>query len=184
MMALVKTNNTAYDLCKDQKDFYDKHLIKISTKRIDMEHVSKIGCLTETCVKLVLAECYIEDISSRLKILSGMIDVKKECTFEKGKRSKAFSVCTTEKKALKINEEFSRLTHTRHQFILCQKTTSEDRLASMHQNEIINVKARCESLCNASLKERILVSNRCYEQLETVIMNANYNGSRLFLVAE
>ena len=54
----------------------------------------------------------------------------------------------------------------------------------MHHNEMTNIKARYESLFNASLKERVLVSSRRHERLETVIMKANYNGSRLFLAAE
>ena len=54
----------------------------------------------------------------------------------------------------------------------------------MYHNEITNIKARYESLFNASLKELVFVSSRRYERLETVIMKANYNGHKLFLAAE
>jgi len=184
MMVLVKTENTAYNLYEDQKEFCDKYLIKVATKRTTMEYVKKIGYLTGTYVKLASEEYYIKDISKRLKIPSGMIDIKKEYTFEKGKRSKVLSVYVIEKKALEINEECSKLTNNRYQFVSYRKTTSEERLASMHHNKMTNVKARYESLYNASLKELILVSNKCHERLETVIMKANHNGSRLFLAAE
>ena len=163
MMVLVKTENTAYNLYEDQKEFCDKYLIKVATKRTTMEYVKKIGYLTGTYVKLASEEYYIKDISKRLKIPSGMIDIKKEYTFEKGKRSKVLSVYVIEKKALEINEECSKLTNNRYQFVSYRKTTSEERLASIHHNEMTNVKARYESLYNASLKELILVSSRCHE---------------------
>ena len=71
-------------------------MIKISTKRIDIECVSKIGCLTGTHVKLASAEYYIKDVSSRLKILSGIIDVKKECVKKREKVKSIASACNRE----------------------------------------------------------------------------------------
>jgi len=184
MMVFVKSNNTAYNLYQDQKEFCDKYLIKISTKRTMMEYANKIGYLTGTYVKLASEEYYINDISRRLKLSAGMLDIKKEYTFEKGKRSKVLTVYVIENKAREINDEFSKLINTRYQFISYRKTTSDERLAGMHHNEMTNVKARYESLYNASLKELILVSSRCHERLETVLMKANYNNNRLFLAAE
>ena len=121
-----------------------------------------------------------------MKLSEGLIDIKKEHTCEKRKRSKVLAVYAIERNASQINEDFSKLTNasTRHQFISYRKTTSEERLASMHHNEMTNIKARCESLFNASLKEPVLVSSRRHERLETAIMKANYNGHRLFLAAE
>ena len=182
----VKSDKTAYELCMDQKDFCDKHLIKVSTKRTIMEHVNKIGCITGPYAKLASADYHIEDINKRLKLSEGLIGIKKEHTCERRKRSKVLAVYAIEKNASQINEDFSKLTNTstRYQFISYRKTTSEERLASMHHNEMINIKARCESLFNASLKELVFVSSRRYERLETVIMKANCNGHRLFLAAE
>ena len=75
-----------------------------------------------------------------------------------------------ESKANGVNEEFRKLTHERYQFVLCYEATSEERLASMHYNEMTDIEARYESLHNASLKEKILVENRWQERLETAIM--------------
>ena len=182
----VKSDKTACDLCMDQKDFCDKYLIKVSTKRTIMEDVNKIGHITGPHVKLASADYCIEDINKRLKLSEGLIDIKKECTRERRKRSKVLAVYAIERNASQINEDFSELTNTstRYQFISYRKTTSEERLASMCHNEVTNIKARYESLFNASLKELVFVSSRRYERLETVIMKANCDGYKLCLAAE
>ena len=151
-MVFLKSNNTAYNLYQDQKEFCNKYLIKVSTKRTMMEYANKIGYLTGTYDKLAPVEYYMNDISRRLKLSEGIIDVKKEFTFERNIKSKVLAVYAIKSKASEINEEFSKLINTRCQFISCRKTSSEERLASMHHNEMTNLKARHESLCNASLK--------------------------------
>ena len=74
-----------------------------------MECVNKIGHLTGIHVKLASEKYCIKDISERLKLLSGVIDIEKEYTCEKRKRSKALSVHVIKKKASENNDEFSKI---------------------------------------------------------------------------
>ena len=134
MIFQVKTENTTYDLYENQKEFCDKYLIKVSTKRSDFEHVNKVGHLTGTHVKLASEEYYINDISKRLKLKDGTINIKKEHTYERGKRSKVLTVHVIQSKVATVTDQLSTLTNTRYQFISYRKTTSEERLASMHHN--------------------------------------------------
>ena len=76
IIVLVKTENTTYDSHENQKEFCDKHLIKVSTKRTVVEHASKIGYFTGTCVKLASKDYYVKDVNKRLKLTSEMINIK------------------------------------------------------------------------------------------------------------
>ena len=184
LMLWVKTNKSAYELYDDQREFCDKFHIKIATKRTIIEYVNKMGYLTGTYVKLASAEYYINDISTRLNLAPGTIDIKKEYTYEKGKRSKVLVLYAISSEINTVNESLSKIINTRYQYVSYRKTTSEERLASMHHNEMMNIKARYESLHNAKLKERVFIESRRHERLETVLIKQQHNGVRLFLAAE
>ena len=85
MIVIVKTNESAYVLYQNQKEYCDKFNIKISTKQTRMEHIIKIGFLIGTYVKLASLQYYINEINEKLKIKKGSIDIKKEYTYKKGK---------------------------------------------------------------------------------------------------
>ena len=184
MMMSVKTDKSAYALYENQQEYCDKYKIKVTTRRTTMEYVNKIGYLTGTYVKLASSEYYIEDINSRLGISNGIVDIKKEYTYEKGKRSKVLMVYVISSQVKQVLDGMSKMKTTRYKFVSYKHTTSEERLASMHYNDMKNIKAKYESLNNAMLKERIMVESRRQELLETVIMKAQHNGQNLFLAAE
>ena len=85
--------------------------------------------------------------------------------------------------AMKINEEFSKLMLSRYRYVSYKKSTLEERLESMHFNEMKNVKAYYETLFNISLKDRVM-ENLKYVDLQTYLMNIKENNEQLFLAVE
>ena len=114
-----------------------------------------------------------------------MIDIKKEFTYEKGKRSKVLSVYAITSTAKEINEKLCIAKFSRYKYISYKNTTLDTRLASMYTNEMKNIKARYETIFNTSLKDMVLVEeNTSYRKLEKHLMMLKHNGEQLFLAAE
>ena len=62
--------------------------------------------------------------------------------------------------------------------------TSDERMGAMHYNDVINIKARYETLIGASLDERILIESRRQETLESKLMTVQDGNNKLFLAVE
>ena len=137
-----------------------------------MEHVNKIECLTGTHAKLASLENYVEDINSRLNVSSRIIDIKKEYTYEKGKQSKALMIYVVASHVNQVLEAMKKIKNARCKFVSCKHATLVERLASMHHNDMKNIKAKHESLDNAMLNKRVMVDPMRQKSLKTIIVNA------------
>lgn len=102
MIVEVKTNESAYFLHLNEKDYCNKHNIHVLSKNTIIEHTTKIGFLTGTYVKIAAPKYCITDLQRKLDITSNLIEVKKECTCDKGKRSKVLTVHAIEREAEKL----------------------------------------------------------------------------------
>ena len=154
------------------------------SKNTIMEYTNRIGFLTGTYVRIASPKYYITDLTKRLNIREKIIDVKKEYTYEKGQRSKVLVIYATEEKADQINEKLSTIKSKRYRYVSYKKTTSEERLASMHFNDMKNIKAQYESMFNTLLNERIIVESRQQVTLESHLISLTEGGQQLFIAAE
>jgi len=184
MIAMVKTKKTAYELYLSEEKYYQDYNIHISSKNTIMEYTTKIGFLTGTYVKIAAPKHYIKDIRQKLNVKDKIIDVKKEYTYDKGKRSKVLVVYATEESADQIDKQLGNIKSKRYRYVSYKRTSSDSRLASMHYNDMINRKARYETLVNASLNERIMIESRCQVTLESYIMSLKDGENNLFIAAE
>jgi len=96
VMIRVYTNQSTNKLYHEQKEVCDKYRIRISTKRMNMEYTKRIGFLTGPYVRIASPVYYLLDIKKKLKIDTEIIEVKKEYTYERGKRSKVLMVYAIE----------------------------------------------------------------------------------------
>ena len=56
--------------------------------------------------------------------------------YEKGKRTRVLVKYAMGSDAEKVNKEFRKLTHARHEYVSYCKTTSEEWLASMYYSDM------------------------------------------------
>ena len=110
--------------------------------------------------------------------------MKKEHTYDKGERSKVLTVHAIEREAENIDEKLKRLKSKRHRHSSYKLHSSDERVGAMHCNDVINVKARCETLIDASLNEKIMIENRMQETLESTLMKVQNGNDNLFLAVE
>lgn len=184
IIAMVKTNESAYALYSKEQDYCQKFNIHVSSKNTIMEYTTKIGFLTGTYVKIAASKYYITDIKRRLDINENVIEVKKEYTYDKGKRSKALVIYATENEAEKIDKKLKNMKSKRYRYLSYRLNTSEDRMGAMHYNDVINIKARYETLIDASLDESIMIESKRQETLESRLMSVQDGNDKLFLAVE
>jgi len=184
IIATVQTNESAYSLYSKEQEYCQKYNIHVSSKNTIMEYTTKIGFLTGTYVKIAAPKYYISDIKNRLAITNNVIEVKKEYTYDKGKRSKVLVIYAIENVADQIDEQLKNLKSKRYRYLSYKLNTSDERMGAMHYNDVINIKARYETLIGASLDERILVESRRQETLESKLMTVQDGNDKLFLAVE
>ena len=185
-IVMVKSEISAFQLYHNQKDYCDKNHIKLSSKNTILEYTNKIGYLSDTYVKLASPKHYIQDLNRKLQIQEGRIDIKKEYTYEKGKRSKVLTVYAISSEVKEINERLCQVKFSRYRYISYKNTPSDLKLASMHTNEMKNIKAKYETIYNMSLTDDyvLLKETRSYQKLEKYLMGLKVNNDQLFLAAE
>ena len=120
-IVMVKSEISAFQLYHNQKDYCDKNHIKLSSKNTILEYTNKIGYLSDTYVKLASPKYYIQDLNRKLQIQEGRIDIKKEYTYEKGKRSKVLTVYAISSEAKEINERLCQVKFSRYRYISYKK---------------------------------------------------------------
>ena len=68
-------------------------------------------------------------------------------------------------------------------YLLYKRSTSSKRIASMHSNDMINVKARFETLYRVNLLDKVIKDGETCALAD--ILSKNWiNGNQLFLAAE
>jgi len=185
IIVIMKLNASAFQLYHNQKNYCDKNQIKLSSKNTILEYTSRVGFLSDTYIKLASPKYYIKDLNQKLQIKEGKIDIKKEYTYKKGQRSKVLIVYTISSEAKTINERLCKAKFSRYKYISYKNTTSDIRLASMHSNEMKNLKAKYETIYNMSLTDYVLIAEtRSYQKLEKYLMALMHNKDQLFLAAE
>ena len=94
-------------------------------------------------------------------------------------------IYTIESNAKEINKLLYNLKSPRYKYISYKNTSSKERLAVMHFNEMKNVKAWYEILFKVKLNHAIMVlDNRSYILLEQILMEAKSNNDNLFLAVK
>jgi len=150
-----------------------------------LEYTSRVGFLSDTYVKLASLKYYIKDLNQKLQIKEGKIDIKKEYTYEKGQKSKVLTVYAITSEAKMINKKLCQIKFSHYKYISYKNTTSEVRIASMHSNEIKNLKAKYETIYNTSLVDYMyLPETRSYQKFEKYLMALKHEKNQLFLAAE
>ena len=92
-------------------------------------------------------------------------------------------VYAIESEADKIDQALMKSTFKKFKYLSYRRTAPNLRIAAMHANEVLNAKARCETMCNANLKDAIAYDNKEYS-LEDFILNQKEQGQKLFMAAE
>jgi len=125
VMIRVYTNQSIYKLYNEQKEVCHKYRIRISTKRMNIEYTKRIGFLTGPYVRIASSVYYFFDIKKKLKIGTGIIEVKKEYTYERGERSKVLMVYAIESLAQQIDKMFSNLELERYKYVSYRMSNSK-----------------------------------------------------------
>ena len=84
-----------------------------------------------------------------------------------------------------INEKLCQIKFSCYKYISYKNTTSEVRMASMHSNEIKNLKAKYETIYSTSLVDYVyLPETKSYQKFEKYLMALKHEKNQLFLAAE
>ena len=124
-----------------------------------MEYTKRIRFLTGSYVRIVSPVYYLLDIKKKLKIGTGIIEVKKEYTYERGERSKVLMVYAIESLAQQIDKMFSNLELERYKYVSYRMSNSKVWMMSMHGNEMNNVKAHYKILYNVRMDNEVVENN-------------------------
>ena len=81
-----------------------------------------------------------------MDINKGLIEVRKENTYERNMKSKVLVVYCVETYANNLDESLMELVNPIIKYVSYKHTTSEEHLASIHINECKNIKTRYEML--------------------------------------
>jgi len=185
MIIDVETMESAYKLYQAQKEYCDKHKIRVSARNTIMEYTKRVGFLTGPSVKISSPKRYIEELEQYLQIEQGTIDVKKKYTYDKGHRSKVLVINAIESKAKEVNEMLCLMKSPRFKYISYKKTTPQERLQAMYHNDKNNENGRYEILENVHINDEVKMDiNGEFQKLEQVIMTVKKGGNFLFLAAE
>jgi len=92
-------------------------------------------------------------------------------------------VYAMEKEASKIDLQLTSMDIPTFQYLSFKYSSSEERLGAMHANEVINVKARFETLYNVNLEQDMKYQEKT-KMLGQVLKEANHNQCPLFLAVE
>ena len=99
----LHTQYTTYQLYQYQKQLCDSKWLKLETKKTILEHTRKLGYIVGPHVKLASSENYTNQIESTIKINEGLIEIKKQTTFERKERSKVLAIYAVDSKASEID---------------------------------------------------------------------------------
>ena len=183
LITMVKSQETAHGLHRVEEKYCQSHNIRVTSKNTIMEYTTKIGFLTGTYAKIASTKYCVEEVKERLQVQENLIDVKKECTYDKGKRSKALAVHATQDCAAQFDKMLD-IKSKRFRYASCKRSTSDSRLAAMHFNEMANRRGRCETLLNASLKEKLTIENEREATFESYLMSLKDGDQKLFIAME
>ena len=179
----VCTEVSTYKLCLNQKEFCEKYSMRISTKNTDLEHTKRIGFIIGPNIQMAAPEAHVNQINAEANLDDKVIEIKKKVTFERGTSSKVLMMCALEDEANTADKTMFDTEFKRFQHVSYKLTSSKQRLASMHANEMNNEKARFETLYETQVEDKVFVENEKIA-LADVILSAKHNDIELFLAIE
>ena len=91
--------------------------------------------------------------------------------------------CAVEKHANEIDLQLTKIESSTFQCFSFKHSVPEERIATMHANKLINVKARHETLCEVNTNMKAKVQGET-KSIGIIRKEANHNGSPLFLTVE
>ena len=99
------TSATAYELYYSQSERCQKNNIKITAKETDLVHVKRLGYILGPNVRLASPAHYVQDINKTAGLNHGIIEIKKQVTFERDVKSKVMMIYAIEEEAKEIDKK-------------------------------------------------------------------------------
>ena len=155
IMIAVYTELSTYQLYDKAKEICEKFNISASSKQTIMEYTKRIGMISGPYVKLASTIKYNETLNNHIDIESKLLETRKQIVYEKNMKSKIIVVYAVEKHVNELDLQLVKMQSTTFQYISFKHSGPEERIAAMHANELINVKARYETLYNVNTEMRI-----------------------------
>ena len=183
IVSQLKTTTSACQLYQLEQEYCDRFTLHISTNNTKNAHTKRIGFIARTHVKLASTKYHHKELSIKGEIDNTLFELKKGNTAERGVKSKVLLACAAEEKAQEMSMNLQQITTKRCKFIPCKNATVQERLAAMQGNDVMNVKARHETINNAKLDDIIYADKKHY-YLEDYILDAKHNDQPLFLAVE
>ena len=134
--------------------------MRISTKKTDLFHAKRLGYIVGPNVQLASPDVYVKQITDAIGLYPNMIEIKKKVTFEQGTSSKVLMINALQDEANQIDQDFCTAEFDSFQHTSYRRSSTSQRLAAMHMNEIINIKSRFETLCRMHPKDVVYVDNK------------------------
>jgi len=185
MILELQSKESVFNLYQNQKEYCEKHKIRLSARNTRLEYTKRVGFLIGPCLKFASPRRYIEEINNYLDLEEGVVEVKKKYTFERGSRSKVLVICVIESKAKEVDELLCLIKSPRFKYISYRKSTSDEKLRAMYINDQTNATGKYEILENVSLNDEVIddKTNEVIE-LEQMIMSSEKGSQRLFVAVE
>ena len=88
-----------------------------------------------------------------------------------------------ESEANRLDNELVSTKHNGFKCISCKKSNSQQRVAAMHYNDMINIKTRYETLFDVNVEDETKFENKPWK-LKDLLLNQKVNDSKLFTAVE
>ena len=147
---------STYKLYQEGQEIYQKFQIRLSTKETEMEHTKHIGMVSRAYIKLASTKNYNEILRNEIEIPDHLIEIQKQYVYERNMRSKMMVVYAIEKEANQIDLQLTTINTPICQYLSFKYSSAEERIAAIHANEMINIKARYKTLYDVNLETEVM----------------------------
>ena len=165
------------------KDLCSKYHIKLETKHMMKGFTKRIGFLVGPYVNAASPEFYIKQLGLKNDQFDRSVEIRKQMTYERGVRSKVLVVHGIEQEADKIDMKIMSNQYEGFKYLSYKRSKAEERMAAIHYNDVINVKARYEILFGAKVDD-IVQYNGKTTKLKRLLLDLNDKGEKLILAVE
>ena len=118
-----------------------------------------MGFIVGSYIHLALSNNYTQQIESTIARDLKLIEIKKQMTFERKERSKVLAVDTVKSEAEDIDFAMVNLKFKNFRYLSYKHSISSQRIAVMHSNELVNIRARFETLYRVNLQDKVNKDN-------------------------
>ena len=148
-----------------------------------MEHIKQLEFIVSPNVQIAAPSLYVNEINKKVRLHQGRIEIKKKITFEKNFKSKVLMIYAMEQEAKETDQKILNTTFDGFKYVSFRLSSSSQRLAAMHSNDMLNPKARFETLHNTNLNNTVLYQGLEYK-LKNLIQLVEVKDMKLFLAIE